>query len=114
VGPIEAVKESATLLKETWGENVIGQAGIGLAFGLIMMLVIFAGIAVVALSFATHSVTVIVLAIVIVLLALGTTVLIQSALAGIYAAALYRYATSGKGSVGFTADTMKLAFAPKS
>lgn len=113
VGPIEAVKESATLLKETWGENVIGQAGIGLAFGLIMMLVIFAGIALVILAVATHSVAVIVLAVVVTVLALGITVLIQSALAGIYSAALYRYATTGESSVGFTADTMKLAFAPK-
>ena len=113
VGPIEAVKESATLLKETWGENIIGQAGIGLAFGLILMLVLFAGIALVILSIATHSVAVIVMAIVIAVLALGVTVLIQSALAGIYAAALYRYATTGEASVGFTGETMKLAFAPK-
>ena len=32
VGPIEAVKESATLLKKTWGENIIGNAGMGVVF----------------------------------------------------------------------------------
>ena len=113
VGPIEAVKESATLLKDTWGENVIGQVGIGMAFGLIMMGVIFAGVVLVGLSIATHSWVVVVAAIVITLLALGLTALINSALAGIYAAALYRYATTGESSAGFTAETMKLAFAPK-
>ena len=32
VGPVEAVKESAVLLKKTWGENIIGNAGMGLVF----------------------------------------------------------------------------------
>ena len=39
VGPIDAVKESMTLLKRTWGENVAGNVGIGLAFGLLTGLV---------------------------------------------------------------------------
>jgi hypothetical protein len=43
----------------------------------------------------------------------GVAVLVQAALAGIYAAALYRYATSGAETPGFEARTMKLAFAPK-
>jgi hypothetical protein len=29
VGPVEAVKESAALLKKTWGENIIGNGGMG-------------------------------------------------------------------------------------
>src|SRR5437773_3238791 len=29
IGPVEAVKESAMLLRRTWGENLIGQGGIG-------------------------------------------------------------------------------------
>src|SRR5262245_12419203 len=32
IGPMDAVKESATLLKKTWGENIIGNAGMGLVF----------------------------------------------------------------------------------
>ena len=31
VGPIDAVKESASVFKRTWGEQVVGNAGIGLA-----------------------------------------------------------------------------------
>jgi hypothetical protein len=42
VGPIDAVKESMTLLKRTWGENVAGNVGIGLAFGLLTGLVVVA------------------------------------------------------------------------
>jgi len=32
VGPVGAVKESASLLRATWGENLIGTVGLGLAF----------------------------------------------------------------------------------
>jgi len=37
VGPVDAVKESAVLLKETWGENIIGSVGLGFAFGLLVV-----------------------------------------------------------------------------
>ena len=113
VGPIEAIKESATLLKDTWGENVIGQAGMGLVFGLILMGVVIAGFVLIGLTVATQSVFLIAVAVVVTVLAVGITVLIQAALAGIYSAALYRYATDGEGSPGFDAGAMKLAFAPK-
>lgn len=113
VGPIDAIKESAGLLKKTWGENVIGQAGIGLAFGLIFMAVIFCGVVLMFFAFATQSVAVIVTAAVLVLLAVGITGLVQAALGGIYAAALYRYASTGKPTPGFQPETLKLAFAPK-
>jgi hypothetical protein len=55
----------------------------------------------------------IVLALVLTVLAVGITALVQAALSGIYAAALYRYATTGEGTRGFDTSTMKLAFAPK-
>ena len=35
IGPIDALKQSVGLLKRTWGENAIGNVGIGVAFGLI-------------------------------------------------------------------------------
>ena len=34
VGPVQAVKESASLLRETWGENIIGGVGLSVDFGL--------------------------------------------------------------------------------
>jgi len=113
VGPIEAIKESAYLLKETWGENVIGQAGLGLAFGFIFFGVVFAGVFAIFVAVLTHSAWIIGFAVVMTLLAVAITALIQSALAGVYAAALYRYATTGQGTTGFAAEEMKLAFAPK-
>ena len=113
VGPIDAIKESASLLKKTWGENVIGQAGIGAAFGLITFAVILCGIALVVLAAMTGSVVVIGLAVVIVVLAVIATALIHTALSGIYAAALYRYATQGSATLGFDTMALQNAFAPK-
>ena len=37
VGPVDAVKRSAELLKRTWGENVVGNVGIGFVCGLIAL-----------------------------------------------------------------------------
>ena len=81
--------------------------------GTLMEMVILGGVAVMALAFATGSVAVIVMSAVVVLLAVGITGLIQAALSGIYAAALYRYASTGKPTPGFAPETLKLAFAPK-
>ncbi|HUP29754.1 MAG TPA: DUF6159 family protein [Usitatibacter sp.] len=113
VGPVDAIKESAGLLKKTWGENVIGQAGIGLAFAFIFFAVIVAGIVIVFAAFASGSVAASLIALVVVGLAIATTALVQAALSGIYSAALYRYATKGEGTPGFDNQALKLAFAPK-
>ena len=46
IGPVDAVKESATLLKETWGENIIANAGLGFVFVFVYigMMFVFAGL----------------------------------------------------------------------
>ncbi len=113
VGPIDAVKESASLLKKTWGENVIGQAGLGVAFGFIFFGVMLCGMALVAAAFASQSLFLIVAAFVVTIIAIGITGLVQSALTGIYAAALYRYATHGESTAGFDSNALQAAFAPK-
>src|SRR5258708_7722132 len=82
VGPIEAVKESATLLKKTWGENVIGQVGLGAAFGLIFFGEILFGIFLVILAAFAQSVVLIVTAFVVRVFAIGITALLPSALTG--------------------------------
>jgi hypothetical protein len=113
VGPIEAVKESAGLLKRTWGENLIGRVGLTAAFGVIFLAAMACGGLLVAAAIAVHSIVLTVLALVATLLALGVIALVQTALAGIYEAALYRFATTGEGTAGFETRDLQLAFAPK-
>lgn len=113
IGPIDALKESATLLKKTWGENLIGNGGIGIVFGL--MYVLLGVVAVVAIAMSVGSKSAIVI---------GTTAgsfvvmfallaLIQSALQGIYSAALYRYASEGQAPGTFDGALLGNAFSVK-
>ena len=113
VGPVDAVKESASLLKKTWGENVIGQAGLGVAFGLIQFTVIICGVLLVIAAAFTQNAPLIILTVVFAIAAVILTALIHSALSGIYAAALYRYASDGTQTQGFDPNAMQLAFLPK-
>jgi hypothetical protein len=113
VGPIEAVKESALLLKQTWGENLIGQGGIGLVFGIgyALLWVAFAFVIVPAASAGQP----LLLALLIATAVLVTLLLalIQAALQGIYSAALYRYAVGHQNSAEFSGGLLESAFAPK-
>lgn len=112
IGPIDALKESVALLKKTWGENAIGNVGIGAAFGLIFVLVVLVGVALAIAAWQAApaaGITVAVVA-VIALLVLGVT---QAALGGIYSAALYRYAVSQETPAAFQGMALEQAFSPK-
>ena len=109
VTPVEALKRSMRLLKRTWGENAIGNVGMGMAFGLIMFVVIAVGLlfAYVAAHFSPGLAVVVGALFVGVLLLLGVY---QAALSGIYSAALYRYATEHETPRGFEALRLESAF----
>ena len=90
IGPIDAVKRSAELLKKTWGQNLIGAGGIGLVFGLGFLALAIIGGGLIALAVSSGILAITITAIVAVVIALLLLVLIQAALQGVYAAALYR------------------------
>lgn len=113
VGPIDAVKHSVELLKRSWGENLIGQGGIGLVFGVLMVLAVIVAAVLIGGAIALQSAAALVLAVVTVVLGFILLALIQASLQGIYAAALYRYAEGGEVSVGFDQGLLEQAFAPK-
>lgn len=113
VGPVDAVKESVELLKRSWGENLIGNGGIGVVFGLLMLLAVLVSAVLIGGAVATQSIVAIVLAAVIVVAGFILLGLVQSSLQGIYSAALYRYAEAGEASVGFDQALLQQAFAPK-
>ena len=92
VGPVEAVQRSVELIKKSWGEDLIGNAGIGLAFGVVMAVVAFCGAMLFLAALSVHSTAFAVLVLVILVVTLCTTALAQATLSGLYSAALYRYA----------------------
>lgn len=109
VGPMQAVKESAALLKKTWGENIIGNGGLGLVFGVIYVVMTFAFIALMA---ALGSISPILAAVVVGVFVLSfiALALVHSALQGIYSAALYQYATGENGQTGLNPELLNDAF----
>jgi hypothetical protein len=113
VGPVDAVKESALILKRTWGENLVGQAGMGAAFGVLQFLLIVLGVGLITMSVSAGSTFMVMLTLVLVIGAVLLSVLVHGALSGIYAAALYRYATQSGNTQGFDSDAMRLAFVAK-
>jgi hypothetical protein len=113
VGPVDAVKRSVELLKRSWGENLIGKGGIGVVFGLVFFLAALLMMVLMVGAVATHSIVAVVVAGAVLVLVLTLLGLIQSALQGIYSAALYRYAEAGEASVGFDQALLQQAFAPK-
>ena len=113
VGPIDAVKRSAELLKKTWGQNLIGNAGIGLVFGFLLFALIFVGAGLVVLAATTKTTALIVLTAAVVGIAILLLVLVQAALQGIYSAALYRYAAEGEAGGAFAHDMVADAFRVK-
>jgi hypothetical protein len=107
IGPVEAVKESAVLLKRTWGENIIGNGSMGLAFAALYALVaalfaclfVWSGGSLAVLGAAA--------------LAIIALALLHTALQGVYSAALYLYASGGADARGFDSDLLQGAFRPK-
>ena len=113
IGAIDAVKESASLLRKTWGENVIGQGGIGLVFGLITFFVVMLGVALIVGAAVSQSAALIVAAVVTLVVLVVGLALFQAALTGIYSAALYRHASGEGSSDGFDNQLLDQAFAMK-
>jgi hypothetical protein len=111
VGPIDAVKESAALLKQTWGEQVVGSLGMGWAFFLMGLSWTCVSIGLVAGAGAIAPAA-LVPAIGIALAGYIALALVSSALRGVYTAALYRYATTGEAAY-FDAASLGGAFRSK-
>jgi hypothetical protein len=105
LGPIHALKRSGHLLKQTWGENLMAQIGLGL----IGLLAFIPGIAIGAAGIAVGGAgAVLLIAVAVLYLAIAASIL--GALSGIYRTALYRYAVDGEVPAAFASTDMEHAF----
>ena len=111
VGPIKAIKSSVAHLRKSWGEQIIGNLGIGAVFGIVFILLILLFVPIVWLVIAyvqaTWAIIAVIAALVLLLVLLG---LVQSTLNGVYTAAVYQFATTGKSSGFFDQNLVQQAF----
>jgi hypothetical protein len=111
LGPVDALKRSASLVRERWGEGLVGSAAIGLAVlvvAAVPLAMIFNG----ALAVIDADPTLGAVFGVIAILAFIFTCAMSSALGVIFRVVLYRYATEGRVADGFTQKDMVAAFRP--
>jgi hypothetical protein len=111
IGPLEAVKRSAVLLKKTWGEQIVGNLSIGLISGLsILGLFIITLVPGIALSIWLENYLIMIAVVVILILGIMILSLLSSTLNGIYSAAVYRYAAEGETGSFFDRKYVEGAF----
>ncbi len=96
-GPIDAVKESATLLRKTWGEQLIGNC----SFGLVFLVLAIPAFIFAFLGFMSGSGAGVLIGLIVAVLYIIGLALVQSALQSIFQTALYLYARDGKAPQGF-------------
>lgn len=114
VNPWEAVKRSTAYLKQTWGEQIVGNFSIGTIFGLVYLVVFLIGIPfIIWVSLTLESLPIIILFIVTFIMVLVVLGLISSTLNGIYVAAVYLYASDGETGAFFSDEMVRGAFRPK-
>jgi len=113
VDPVEAIIRSATLLKKTWGEQIVGKLSTDALFGLPKLLVIGLLVVVILLRLPSASPTAFALVIALLVLIFLLIGLIESTLKAIYVAAVYRYAAQGEAGSFFSEEVVKGAFQPK-
>ena len=111
-GPIEAIKRSVGIMKNTWGESLAANFGIGT----ITFLGMLVGLVPIGFGVAALSGQMVVLGII--LIVLGAIIvlavsLISSAMGSIMLAALYIYAEEGTVPGGFDENLIQAAFASR-
>jgi hypothetical protein len=110
IGPFQAIRRSVTLLKKTWGEQIVGNFGLGAVFALMTFGIILVGMLGIFLAVSAQSVALIVAVIIMMVLVFVILGLVNSALSGIYTAAVYRFAVEGESGGFFDAGMVQNAF----
>ncbi|HEY1357175.1 MAG TPA: DUF6159 family protein [Thermoleophilaceae bacterium] len=112
LGPKEAIARSTAIIRERWGESVVGSATIGGALFLIGILpgvgLVVAGAALTGSSAGLGAVVIAVGVVVVVIAGL-----LQVTLSAVFRVVLYRFATTGQALGPFGQEQLAQAFRPK-
>ena len=112
LGPKEAIKTSAHVVKERWGEGVVGSSAIGL---ITLFVAILPAFAIMFLGFVLLGSSAVGggLLITIGVLVFVIALLFQTTIMAVFRVALYRYATEDQVLAGFDREALESAFVPK-
>jgi len=113
LGPLEAISESVQLMKKSWGENLIGNAGISFVTGIFTVAIVLTGFILTVLAFAGGHVALGFLLAVLSVLCFTVSLLVSSMLHTIYTSALYRFARGEDGGRYFERDLLGSAFSAR-
>lgn len=114
LGPLDAARRSASIVKKAWGESLVSNAGVGLAtFVMTLLIIVPLAIAAIVLAAQTQSLAVLIAGAAAVVIVIVLAALISSALNSIALCALYLYATEGKVPQAFANTGLQYAFATK-
>ncbi len=109
-GVKDALTRSASSFKRTWGENVVGNFGIGLLSGLAILVGVLVAGPIVALGIVNDVVVMVVAGIALLVVWLIVVTVVSAALTGVFQTALYRFAVLGEEPQGFTHAQIAGAF----
>ncbi|OGZ20695.1 MAG: hypothetical protein A2494_03795, partial [Candidatus Lloydbacteria bacterium RIFOXYC12_FULL_46_25] len=102
----DSFRDSAGMIRKTWGETIIINLGVGLLFGILMVLGIFVGLTFVII---VQGLFMTVVAIALVIIYLLSLTIISSSLNAIFKLALYEYARTGIVPQGFSPELIQNA-----
>jgi hypothetical protein len=109
IGPVDAIKRSGALLRQTWGEQIIGGVGVG-AFTFVLLL---GALVPLGLGMLLGSPAALVTGVIVAAVYSGLVLLLGSALGQIFRVAVYLYAETGRVGDAFSVDQVQSAFRPK-
>jgi len=108
-GVFDAIRESAALIRKTWGESIIGSGSIMLVFFIIGVI----GFLGVLATMVSGSFTVFGIAFVLFIALVIVLAVVAAAMQGIFVTALYSYAKTGTVPSAFRQDLIQNAFVQK-
>ncbi|HKJ34432.1 MAG TPA: DUF6159 family protein [Balneolales bacterium] len=113
IGSVDAIKRSSLLLKKTWGEQIIGNAGIGYFFAFVILGLSLLILPVISYTYSHQMIMLTVASGVILGLIFFLGIIVSATLDTIYRVILYRYAVDGVAHSSYDEDILRDSFRNK-
>jgi hypothetical protein len=113
VGPIDAVKRSASIMSKTWGESLVANVGLGAVVMLAMLGAMVPALAGIVVGATQDAPVMIAIGVAVSVLLMIAVSLVSSTLQVILVAALYRFAATGLVPEQFDGGTLRQVFKKK-